>query len=331
MADGLLPALTSCWILCSGKIGHEANCRGVAAALGLAAVDRQVRPRRLFDLMAPWGPIDPRDAPGKPGALLLPPWPDIAIAAGRVTVPYLRRLKRVSQGRTFTVFLQDPRTGPATADVIWVPEHDRLRGDNVLVSLTSPHPLTPASLEAARRTPDRRLAGLRRPRTALVLGGPSGSYRFAAADIAALADIGRMALEDGGSVMVTPSRRTSPELFQAVHAALAHAGPDRAFVWDGTGPNPYTAMVALADRIVVTADSVNMVGEATASGAPVHIYEPTGRPSKTTGFVERLIEAGMARRWTGSFETWSYEAQDATGYIAREVAKRFRLFRGLPD
>ena len=36
---------------------------------------------------------------------------DIVFAAGRVTVPYLRYLRRVSGGRTFTMFLQDPRTG----------------------------------------------------------------------------------------------------------------------------------------------------------------------------------------------------------------------------
>ncbi len=327
-AEPSLPAGTTCWIFCSGKIGHEANCRGVAAALGVEARELPVRPRKLFDLMAPWGPVDPRDAPGR-GGLLEPPFPDIAIAAGRVTVPYLRRLKKASGGSTFTVFLQDPRTGPKTADLIWVPEHDRLRGDNVLVTLTSPHPLTPARLAAARCDPDPRIARLSSPRVALVLGGPSGVHRFEEKDRAALAEIARTILRDGRSLMVTPSRRTPHEVTEAVAEAVGAegAGPDRAFVWRGEGHNPYLQMLAHAVAVVVTADSVNMVGEATATGAPVHLYEPTGGPSKTSGFLEKLIAGGYARRWAGRLEDWRYEPLDATGTIAREVVRRFRAFR----
>jgi mitochondrial fission protein ELM1 len=33
----------------------------------------------------------------------------------------------------------DPRTGTNSADLIWVPEHDRRRGPNVLSTLTAPH------------------------------------------------------------------------------------------------------------------------------------------------------------------------------------------------
>jgi mitochondrial fission protein ELM1 len=328
VADQLLPPGTTAWIFCSGKIGHEANCRGVAAAFGLEAEEKLVRPRKIFDLLAPWGPVDPRDAPGKPGALLTPPFPDIAIAAGRVTVPYLRRLKKASGGRTFTVFLQDPRTGPKTADLIWVPEHDRLRGPNVLVTLTSPHPLRPHVLEEARQNPDPHIAALRKPVTGMILGGPSGTYRFEQKDREALAAIARQVLDEGSSLMATPSRRTPPEVLNAIREATAHVGPDRAFVWDNTGPNPYSQMLAHADRILVTADSVNMVGEACASGAPVHVFEPTSDgPSKTTGFVDRLIADGMVRRWGGKFEDWRYAPLDATGLIAREVAKRFGAFR----
>ena len=51
---------------------------------------------------------------------------------------------------TFTVFLQDPRTGPDTADLIWVPEHDTRRGANVFTTLTTPHRLTLEQLAARR-------------------------------------------------------------------------------------------------------------------------------------------------------------------------------------
>lgn len=335
-APAQLPPGVRAWILQSGKIGHEVNCLGVAHELGLESEMRRVQPRAFFEFFAPWGPIDPRDAPRKPGSALHGAPPDLVFASGRITVPYLRAIKRASGGRTFTVFLQDPRSGPRSADLIWVPEHDRLRGENVLVTLTSPHHMRPPVLARARSHPDPRIAGLPGRRIGLVLGGPSGAYRFEANDFFALAEIAREILLAGHGLMVTPSRRTPPELMQAIAAAVQISGaPERAFVWDGSGDNPYAQILANAQALVVTGDSVNMVGEAAATGAPVHVYEPTGGAEKMSGFVDGLVKAGAVRRlpairpdgWMNA--RWSYEPVDATAAIAREVVRRFRAFRGL--
>ena len=319
-----LPPGTSAWVLASGKVGHEVHCIGIARELGLEPVLKPVAPRALFGALSPFGPIDPRDSARRPGSLLAPPFPDIVFAAGRVTVPYLRHLRRASGGRTFTVFLQDPRTGPGTADMLWVPEHDRLRAENVVVTLTSPHPLRPHVLAAARRTPDPRLAALPHPRVAMVLGGPSAHHRFEDKDVAALVRIAGDLAASGCGVMVTPSRRTPDSLTKALAQAL-EGKP--AFVWDGTGANPYAAIIALADSIVVTGDSVNMVGEALVAGVPVQVYEPSGGHPKIAGFIEKLVQAGHVRRWAGQLERWDNPPLDATSLIASEIARRYSAFR----
>lgn len=331
-----LPDETRAWILQSGKIGHEVNCMGVAHELGLEPQMRPVRPRPFFEFFAPWGPIDPRDNPARPESPLHGPWPDLVFSSGRVTVPYLRAIKRLSGGKTFTVFLQDPRVDPKVADLIWVPEHDRLRGENVLVTLTSPHHMRPSVLAGARQNPDPRLAHLPQPRVGMVLGGPSGSHRFEARDSAALRDMAREILASGQALMVTPSRRTPAELMDALRAAVAESGSAaRAFIWDGTGDNPYPQILAQASALVVTADSVNMVGEAASTGVPVFIYEPTGGAAKMSGFLEKLVGAGALRilpeqRAQGwSLQRWDYPPVDATGMIAAEVVRRYRAFRGM--
>jgi hypothetical protein len=320
-AERLVPAGTTAWVLASGKAGHEVNCLGVAKALGLEPTLRRVAPRRLFAALAPFGPVDPLDAPA-------PPFPDIALAAGRITAPYLRTIKRASQRRTFTIFLQDPRSGRGTADVIWVPEHDRLRGENVIVTLTSPHPLRPELLADARQRPDARISRLPHPRVAFVLGGPSGGHSFTERDVTGLAAIAGQFVSEGKSVMVTPSRRTPPELAAAISEALTAAGrPEASFLWNGSGDNPYIHMLANADAILVTADSKNMVGEAVATGAPVHVFEPTGSDPKVDLFIDRLVAQGAARRWHGTLEHWTYQPIDATSAIAQEIAARYALFR----
>ena len=52
-----LLAGATCWTLTDGKAGDEAPCLGLAQALGLKAEKRVVRPRSLYALLAPRGPI----------------------------------------------------------------------------------------------------------------------------------------------------------------------------------------------------------------------------------------------------------------------------------
>jgi mitochondrial fission protein ELM1 len=261
------------WVLTDGKAGDELQCLGVAERLGVVPEIRRVKPRRPWAWLMPRGPIDPREAPDRPASPLKPPFPDIAIASGRRAVAYLRALKQASNGATYTVFLKDPRTGPGTADLIWVSGHDRLRGDNVLVTATSPHRLTPGRLVAARAAPPAAIASLRKPRVAVLVGGDSRHHRFTRADSERLTGQLDALASSGASLMGSPSRRTSPALGAAVATVFAKHG---GWWWDGTDENPYLALLANADAVVVTADSTNMIGEAAAAGVPVLVFEPTG-------------------------------------------------------
>ncbi|WP_460448910.1 mitochondrial fission ELM1 family protein [Alsobacter sp. SYSU BS001988] len=327
----MLPPATTCWIITDGKAGDEGQCLGVAEGLGLAPEIRRVAPRAPWSWLAPWGPVDPREAPGRAGGPLAGPPPDIAIASGRRAVPALKALKRASGGRTFTVFLKDPRTGTGAADFIWVPEHDRLRGPNVLATLTSPHRVTPERLAAARAAPPAALAALPRPRVALLLGGDSRHHVFTGEDILRLTgQIGALA-QTGAGLMATASRRSPPALVEGVRSILRGKG---GYFWDGTGDNPYIAMLALADAIVVTADSANMVGEACATGRPVLVFEPSWRCKKGSDRLRRQIialnEAGAVRFFQGRLESHAYPALDSTPVIASAIEAAYLRRRSTP-
>ena len=324
-----LPGHTSLAILASQKLGHVMQCQGVARALGLEPQMRNVAPRAFFRVLAPWGPPDPGDKSDAPDAALRRPYPDIAIASGRETVPYRRALKRLSGGRTFSVYIGDPRTSHGVFDLICAPEHDRLRGGNVISTLTSPHPRDAAARDAARNDPDPSVAKLASPRIAMLLGGPSGQYKFSSGDIDAIANIAAQILASGAGLMISPSRRTPPALLTAIrNAAGAGAAQtaSRLFIWDGTGANPYLSMLAMADAFVVTTDSVNMISEAIATGRPVHICQPSGHAGKFAHFIDTLLARGIVRPWAGRIEHWSYEKVDATPFIAQEIATRYRAF-----
>ncbi len=312
------------WIISDGKAGHEIQCLGVAEALGLKSEIKRVKTGGLYRLAAPWGPVPLSERFGEPGSAFAPPWPAMALATGRLTTPYIRALKRKAGLATFTVILLNPRTNARSADLFWVPEHDARRGPNVVTTLTSPHRYTPEHLADLRAASPQAITSLPGPRIAVLLGGPNSVYRFSNADLERLTRVLAELSADGAGLMITPSRRTPAKLIAAIAAATT--GTPR-LLWDGSGANPYASILANADAFIVTADSVNMAGEAAATGKPIHVFTPSGGSEKFARF-HRALEAHGASRPLGDatpLETWVYEPLDSARAIADEIQRRWRI------
>ncbi|MDH3703674.1 MAG: mitochondrial fission ELM1 family protein, partial [Alphaproteobacteria bacterium] len=133
----------------------------------------------------------------------------------------------------------------------------------------------------------------------------------------------RLSTQFGAGLMVTPSRRTGKAAERQLRERLADAS---AVMWDGTGDNPYLGYLGLADAIVVTCDSVNMVSEACATGKPVYIVDLEGKKhSKFRDFREMLATMGIVRPFEGVLDRWTYAPLDETARVAKEI----RLQMGL--
>ena len=316
--------MTTAWVLTDGKAGDLVQCLGVAEAMGLSAHSRVVKPAAPFTWLMPRGPIDPREAPAQPGSPIAPPFPDIVIGSGRRAIPYVRHVKQASGGRTFTMILKDPRTGPGTADFIWVPAHDRLRGPNVMTTLVSPHKVSPAALDQARDNPPATITALPHPRVAVLVGGDSRHHRFKPDDIARFSGLLDQLGASGVALMGSRSRRTPAALADGVAGVFRKHG---GWWWDGAGPNPYIAFLALADATIVTADSVNMIGEAAATGRPVLVFEPSGGHGKIGKFLNGLSDHGVVHRFEGRLVGQPYPPLDSTLAIAEAALVAYRRHR----
>lgn len=311
----------------------DVQAKGVADALGLAYAMKRVEPKGIYRIAAPWGPVAPSEAIGRAGSLFGPPWPQVVIATGRASIPYVRAIRWRAGPATYTIVLQDPKTGPNTADLIWVPAHDRRRGPNVVTTLTAPHSYSPVRLAELRASLPAEIAALPAPRVAVVLGGKNGVYKFTDADDDRLERSLRSLGELGASFLVTPSRRSHKRLVAKVLAATE--GHPR-IAWSGEGPNPYPSFLAAADALVVTADSVNMTGEACATGRPVYVFFPSGGSDKFRRFHAALETYGATRPLPEIFTSlggWTYPALDSAAMIAREIEDRYmrraRMLSGL--
>ena len=161
---------------------------------------------------------------------------------------------------------------------------------NVIVTRTALHRATPARLAEARTAWAPRLAHLPRPLVAVLVGGSNGRYRLGTREGEALAaSLAGLIRRDRPGLALTPSRRTSPEIRRSLTDALRPLG---AWVWDMQGENPYFGLLALADVIIVTVDSISMVSEAVATHAPVLLADLPGRSARIGRFRASLLDSG---------------------------------------
>ena len=302
-------------ILSEPLAGLQAQARGLAAAAGLAPQVIDLQPR------APWRWFAARTWPAPLRAVHVPELGDAVLftAGGTAGVvgAALRRLGRP------VVQIQHPRMDPARFDVVVVNRHDNLTGPNVVVTRTALHPATPARLAEAAALWAPRLAHLPRPLVSVLVGGSNGRFRLGAAEAAALgAQLADMMHRDHVGLALTPSRRTSPAACAALRAAIQPGG---GWMWDGQGDNPYFGLLALADAIVVTEDSVSMVSEAAATRAPVLVAALPGRSRRIRLFNRFLQEDGRTRPFAGRLETWPVQPMDDTQAAGDEVRRRLRL------
>ena len=306
---------TAPWILSEGLAGLQAQALGLAEAAGLTPDLRVLRPG------VPWKWIAARLWP-RPLSVVADsvraPLPDLAIGCGGMAAAVLAALRGKSRP---VVQVQNPRMDIGRFDVIVANHHDELTGPNVILSRTALHRVTPERLSAEAERWRERFAGLPRPLVAVLLGGSNGRYRLDTKTGGALAaDLAGMMRRNKIGVMVTPSRRTDP----AVTAVIAQAvGPFGGFVWDLAGENPYFGMLALADLIVVTQDSVSMISEAAATNAPVVVAELPGRSRRQGLFLKMMCDEGRVRWFDGRFAPWKVSPMNDTPEAA--AAMRYRL------
>jgi hypothetical protein len=233
---------------------------------------------------------------------LAPPWPDLIISAGRRNEPVARWIQ--AQARPARpvrlVHLGRPWADPRHFDlVITTPQYRVPAQPNVLTIGAPLHRVTAARLAEARQRWEAKLAALPRPWIAILVGGNSPPYVFDAATARDLArQANALARRSNASLLVTTSPRTGAAATSALREAIAAPSFFHAWTPDPDA-NPYLGFLALADRFIVTGESMSMAAEACSTGKPVDLFDmgwgwsamrPPGHPGlgPSRGFSERF-------------------------------------------
>jgi mitochondrial fission protein ELM1 len=271
------------WVLLGRKAGDNAQVLALAEATGLPFEQKHIHAR-------PWE-IVPHLALGPTlagidrhtSSPLAPPWPDLVISAGRRNEPVARWIRRQAGGAVRLVHVGRPWARPSIWDlIVTTPQYFVPDAPNVLQIPLPLRRTTRAQVDEAAERIAPRLAHLPRPLTTVLIGGDSGQYVFTPEKSRRLADgVNRLVTQTGGAALVTDSPRTPEAAARAFRDTLDV--PTESYWWHDrhtARDNPYQGFLGMADRFVVTGESMSMMAEAASLGRPLYLFDP-GDPKGT--------------------------------------------------
>ena len=188
-------------------------------------------------------------------------------------------------------------------DLIIAPEHDNLKGKNVIISKGAIHYITKAEIEKAKpylvdKTKNGKLVSL-------ILGGPNKYYRFSNEELTQIfGEIKSNFISQGYKAIVIPSMRTPKRI---IDLAIKEFIPN-GFVINDVDKQAYLASFALANSIVVTCDSTSMISEAAISGKPIFVahMKPKRNNYRFQRFFQLFRKMGIIRNLGEKVEKWTY-------------------------
>lgn len=219
---------------------------------------------------------------------MTPPWPDIVIACGATSCIVAQWLKELSGGRLVHVQLGRLGVKPKAIDLVLETAQYGVAPTANMISLTLPIVRRdPVREAAAVEAWEKQLEDLPRPWLGVLVGGPASPIRFDAADGSRLLRrITELKRTLGGSLLIAYGPRTPNPVREILELGLSGDRAHRIFGWPPQQPNPYPAVLALADRFLVTCDSASMIADACVTGRPVEIFLLT-MPDYLTRFSSR--------------------------------------------
>ena len=265
------------WLIDAYRAGERAQVRALVQALGWPSHTKQLSYRK-FDLVThllPGGSL--RGIHRASRESLKPPWPDVVISCGVRNEPVCRWIREQAGGACRYVHIGRPWADPSLFDlVITTPQYRVPDRQNVVQNELTLHQVTQSSMAQGAVEWESAWRDLPRPLIAVMVGGNSGPYTLGPRAAGRLGrQASKLAQESGGALLVSTSSRTSARATGALKQSLAAL--HYWYVWRPVeGPNPYWGMLGLADRFIVTADSIAMLSEACGTGKPVDMFDLGG-------------------------------------------------------
>ena len=304
-------------LLTQGMHGMVSQVEGLARALGLTYKHQSIKLKPLWNLLPPkLTPISENLVKEK-----FVCDSKVIISCGRKSViPSIALKKRLGK-EIFTIHVQDPKVSLKHFDLVISPEHDNVKGDNVLTTKGAIHYLTKKEIKDNSNYLD--IKKEKRKLVAFIIGGPNKYYNYNDQTIHQLfTKIKTLFTPDKYKIIIVPSYRTPEKIIKKAFDTFNF----NHIVIKTVDKKAYLSALALADISVVTCDSTSMISEAAITGKPVYIamMKSNKNNARFKKFYSLLTNLGITRELKNSVDEWSYESLNEVNRVAPIIKTKMK-------
>ena len=304
-------------LLTQGMHGMISQVEGLAKALDIDFIHCEVETNNIWNIIPPrlspisqsvYKKIDQTDF-------------DLIISCGRKSVIPSIHLKSISNKKIINIHIQDPKVDFKYFDFIVAPEHDAIKGDNVISTKGAIHYLTKKEISENKEYLNSFIKKDNRKVWALVLGGPTKYYDYSTKNMKHIFSMFYKLLKKHDfQLVVIPSMRTP---LSTIHYAKEFFGENHTIIMD-VDKKAYLSALAISENIVVTCDSSSMISEAALTGKPVYIANilPRKNDIRFQRFRNLFRELNITRNLGEDMETWTYQKLDEANRVAKIIKDR---------
>ena len=246
---------------------------------------------------------------------------DIIISCGRKSVIPSIHLKNSSNKKIFNIHIQDPKVDLKHFDFIVAPEHDAMKGQNVISTRGAIHYLTENEINENKDYLNSFIKKDERKIWTLIMGGPTKYYDYSSKNINDIfKKINELSKIYNFQLVAIPSMRTPINI---IRYAKEYFGEDHTVIMD-VDKKAYLSALAIAQNIIVTCDSSSMISEAALTGKPIYIASilPKKKDKRFQRFRNLFRELNITRNLGEEIKDWNYQKLDETNRVANIIKQK---------
>jgi mitochondrial fission protein ELM1 len=249
---------------------------------------------------------------------------DVIISCGRKSVIPSIHLKNNSNKKVFNIHIQDPKVDLKHFDFIVAPEHDSIKGQNVISTKGAIHYLTENEINENKDYLNSFIKKDKRIIWTLIMGGPTKYYDYSTKNIKEIfTTLSKLSKEHNFQLVIIPSMRTPTNIIQY---ANDYFGDDHTVIMD-VDKKAYLSALAIAQNIIVTCDSSSMISEAALTGKPIYVASilPKKNDKRFQKFRNLFRKLNIIKNLGEEIEDWTYEKLDETNRVANIIKQKINL------
>jgi mitochondrial fission protein ELM1 len=249
---------------------------------------------------------------------------DVIISCGRKSVIPSIHLKNNSNKKVFNIHIQDPKVDLKHFDFIVAPEHDSIKGHNVISTKGAIHYLTENEINENKDYLNSFIKKDERIIWTLIMGGPTKYYDYSTKNINEIfKTLSELSKKHNFQLVIIPSMRTPTNIIQY---ANDYFGDDHTVIMD-VDKKAYLSALAIAQNIIVTCDSSSMISEAALTGKPIYVASilPKKNDKRFQKFRNLFRELNIIKNLGEEIEDWNYEKLDETNRVANIIKQKINL------